>query len=433
MFAGKVVGIAWDDNEETIMKRFARPWIALGWAAMAAFAAWAAAADKPAEESRPAVAIEAAKYPSLQAAFDALPEAGGLVKLPPGEFRITQPLVISRGNTRVEGAGTATRIVNCGQKGEPALIVRPGDLAKNPRARLWRVQLADFRVNGDPNTVNDKSTSPKSGDGIVFQNIDELYVHGMTVDHNGGHGIHLIACVEDPRIADSIIEYNRQAGLNVVGGHDTVVNANHFEENQDAVRFLDGFNLTMNGNNIDDHLGHGVVIENTYGSVLSGNMIEECNGTAVILDRDCYGITISANVIAHNAGGGVELRDAWGCAVSANTFTLEAKQALVVGPQSGRIAITGNNFCNSFVGPKVKFEGPASGVELEGTSDVTICGNVFSGLIGPAVQARGVCQRIAVTGNVLVDLNLKTTPPRPALDLPQLKESVVDHNVVGRP
>ena len=66
----------------------------------------------------------------------------------------------------------------------------------------------------------------------------------------------------------------------------------------------------------------GVVIENTYGSVVSGNMIEECQGVAIILDRDCYGNTLSANVLAHNFSGGVDLRDAWCCAVSANTLTI---------------------------------------------------------------------------------------------------------------
>ena len=55
--------------------------------------------------------------------------------------------------------------------------------------------------------------------------------------------------------------------------------------NLDALRCLDPFNLCMTGNCVDDHLRHGVVIENTYGSIVSGNMIEECNGTAVILDR----------------------------------------------------------------------------------------------------------------------------------------------------
>ncbi len=386
------------------------------------------AADPP-----PPAVIDAAKYPDLQAAFDALPETGGLVKLPPGEFKITRPLVLTRGNTRVEGAGPATRITNCNQEGEPALVIRPADLETNRKARLWRVQLANFRVCGDPAAINNKSTEPKGGDGIQFRNVDELYVEGMTVDHHGGHGINLLLCLEDPRIADSIITYNRQAGLNVVGGHDIVVNANHFEENLDAVRCLDSFNLCMNGNNIDDHLGNGVIIENTYGSVLSGNMIEECNGTGVILDRDCYGVTLSANVLAHNAGGGIDLRDAWGCAVSANTFTLDDKFGLRIGPDAGRIAVTGNNFSNSHIGGKVKRtpEAPACGVRLVETSDNVISGNIFTGLQDQAIAASGKCQRLAITGNLMADLNRAGGEKRPALDLEQAPHSTVEHNTVG--
>ena len=101
-----------------------------------------------------------------------------------------------------------------------------------------------------------------------------------------------------------MITYNKAVGLNLIGCHDIVVSGNQFEENNDAVRCAEGFNLCMTGNCLDDHLRHGVVIENTYGSVVSGNMIEECNGTGIVLDRDCYGITLSANVIAHESGGG---------------------------------------------------------------------------------------------------------------------------------
>jgi len=386
---------------------------------------------RAAESASPAV-IDASKYPNLQAALDAVPEAGGLVQLPPGEFKITKPLVLTRGNTRVEGAGAATRITNCNQQGEPALVIRPAELESNRKARLWRVQLANFRVCGDPAAVNNKSTEPKSGDGIQFRNVDELYVEGMSVDHNGGNGISLILCLEDPRIADSIITYNRQAGLNIVGGHDIVVSANHFEENQDAVRCLDSYNLCMNGNNIDDHLGNGVVIENTYGSVLSGNMIEECNGTGIVLDRDCYGITLSANVLAHNVGGGIDLRDAWGCAVSANTFTLDDKFGLRIGPDAGRIAVTGNSFCNSNIGGKVKRtpEAPSCGLRLVGTSDNVISGNIFTGMQDQAITATGACQRLAITGNLMADLNRGGTK-RPAMDMEQTPNSTIENNTIG--
>ncbi|MFH1265833.1 MAG: right-handed parallel beta-helix repeat-containing protein [Planctomycetota bacterium] len=413
--------------------------LAVAW--LASFGGWAAAAEPVAQpeakaekpRNPPAALIDASKYPDLQAAFDAVPESGGLVRLPPGNFTLSAPLVLSRGNTRVEGAGAATCLVNGNTEGTPALIVRPPELDKNPQARLWRVQLADFRIQGDPDAVDAKSTKPTSGDGLLAQNINEIYVHGLSIDHNGGHGINLVHCLEDARVSDSILTYNAQAGLNIVGGHDIVVNANQFEENADAVRCTDSFNLCMTGNNLDDHLANGVVIENTYGSVLSGNMIEECQGTAVILDRDCYGITVSANVLADNFGGGVDLRDAWGCAVSANTFTIDVIFALAIRPGSGRITVTGNNFSDSYIGENTRRIGRpnlATGVLLEGTSDVVVSGNLFSGLDQYAVKADADCRRVSVTGNIVMEVHQGSSEKLPPIDLGGAQESVCEMNII---
>ncbi len=109
--------------------------------------------------------IDASKYPNLQAAFDAVPATGGIVKIPPGEFRISQPLVISKSETRVVGSGAATKIVNLNTNGKPALMVRPANRDQDKNARIWRVQLADFRICGDPQAIDAKSTKPTSGDG----------------------------------------------------------------------------------------------------------------------------------------------------------------------------------------------------------------------------------------------------------------------------
>lgn len=376
----------------------------------------------------PAV-IDAAKYDSLQKALDAVPKEGGMVRLPPGTFEITEPLVVNTPETRLEGAGASTHIVNQNTDGQPAVHVRPDDYAKNSRARLWRVQIGNFRISGNE----------KSGDGLLCQGIQEVFVHGLSVDRNGGHGINLVNCYEDPRVSDSILTYNQEAGLNIDAGHDIVVNGNQFEENRDAVRCTDSFNLCMNGNNLDDHLRHGVVIENTYGSVLSGNMIEECNGTAIILDRDCYGITISANVIAHELEGGVDLRDAHGCTVSANTFVLVHQFGVRVSENSGRIAITGNNFSNSYIGGKDKRPATGktpmqidegSGVLLENTSHVTISGNSFSGLSGPAVRSKGKVERILVTSNIITDINRKSDSKEPIALGEKPVTSIVRDNLV---
>jgi len=340
--------------------------------------------------------IDAAAYPSLQAAIDALPATGGVVRLPPGTFEIAEPLRITVSDVLFEGAGTATHIKNVNTEGKSALILQHPSGRENRQGELWRVRLADFRLTG-----NDKS-----GHGIEARRINEIFIEGVTVSDHGGDGIHLYFCYEDPRICDSLVTYNKKTGLNLIGCHDIVVSSNQFEENHDAVRCIDGFNLCMTGNNLDDHLGDGVVIANTYGSVVSGNMIEECNGTAIVLDRDCYGITLSANVIAHNVTGGIDLRDAHGCAVSANTFTIVKKHALRIGPNSGRITVCGNNFSDSYIGQdKVKRlpdDTGAAGLTLEGAADVAVVGNLFSSVAPKALATEGrPSVRVLFSNNVL--------------------------------
>ena len=49
-------------------------------------------------------AIEAINYPTLQAAIDALPPTGGIVRLPAGTFEIDQPLRISQEDVLIAGS-----------------------------------------------------------------------------------------------------------------------------------------------------------------------------------------------------------------------------------------------------------------------------------------------------------------------------------------
>jgi hypothetical protein len=163
----------------------------------------------------------------------------------------------------------------------------------------------------------------------------------------------------------------------------------------------------MTGNNVDDHLRHGVVIENTYGSVVSGNMIEECQDTGIILDRDCYGITLSANVIAHEMKCGIDLRDAHGCAVTGNSFPLVHDKSVVIGYQSGRIPVVGNAFGDSYLGEgktrRPTDDDPSGGLVIDGAKDVVAVANTFTGLATPAVVQPTAGKNIVVELNIDVE------------------------------
>lgn len=345
--------------------------------------------------------IEAINYPTLQAALDAIPAEGGVVRLPPGTFEITEPLVLDKGDVLLEGCGSATHIVNKNEAGKAALVIGPKNFATDKKAKIWRVQVGDLRITGNA----------KSGNGIEAHGVQEVFLQGVTVSYHGGHGILLNECYEDPRVSDSLITYNKKSGLEILGCHDIVVCGNHFEENVDALRCLDGYNLCMTGNNLDDHLRHGVVIENTYGSVVSGNMIEECNDTGIILDRDCYGITLSANVIAHEMKCGIDLRDAHGCSVTGNSFPLVHNRAVVIGKDSGRIPVVGNAFSDSYIGTaqtkRPVLDDPSGGLVVEGARDVTVVGNTFSGLTTDAVQQPTQGTNVVISHNIDIDNGAK--------------------------
>ena len=103
--------------------------------------------------------IDASRYGSLQAAIDAVPPEGGILRLPAGVFEINQPLIIAVGDLCVEGAGAATHIKNANASGEAAILLAHSQSQEGRRSadrELWRIRLANFRVTG----------SPESGHGI---------------------------------------------------------------------------------------------------------------------------------------------------------------------------------------------------------------------------------------------------------------------------
>ena len=185
------------------------------------------------------------------------------------------------------------------------------------------------------------------------------------------------------------------------------------------------FNLTMTGNNLDDHLGSALVIEKMMGSVVTGNMLEQSEGWGIIVDRDTYATTMTGNTLTNNKAGGIDLRDAHGCTISANTFSRTAQNALVVRKDSGRLTITGNTFTNGFVGEGTvlgnRGESPfGSGITLEDTQAISITGNTFTAVRPMALSVTGRVTHCLFANNLLVDCESEAD---------QLLQSEVGRNV----
>ena len=352
-----------------------------------------------ASEKRPV--IQAVDFKSLQDALNALPENGGIVELEAKTYEITQPLLLKTGDVLIRGKGTASHIKNLNATGKPALILAsgiPNPKRKERQTSLWRIQLSDFRITGNE----------KSGHGIQADFINELYLDSMSINYNGGDGIHCHFCFEDARINDCLFTYNKKSGVYAIGNHDTIISATQFEENYDAVTFIDGFNLTATGNNIDDHLRHGFVINNSMGSTISSNMIEQCEGAGIVLENNTYATTVGANIFTADKKGGVILRDVHGSTITGNTFTIQPINAVAIDSKCRAITVTGNTFANRNIGESM-FKGKpsdniASGIVLENTMLHTITGNTFSNLNRKAIELVGTpSQKILFSNNLIIN------------------------------
>ncbi|HEY3396230.1 MAG TPA: right-handed parallel beta-helix repeat-containing protein [Armatimonadota bacterium] len=87
---------------------------------------WGLAAH--AAEPGPAVSLNAADYPDLQAAVNALPNSGGTVLLPPGTIKLDKTLNLSfalhqnpQFSVTLQGAGTLATVLLLDTKGQPGL------------------------------------------------------------------------------------------------------------------------------------------------------------------------------------------------------------------------------------------------------------------------------------------------------------------------
>jgi len=324
-------------------------------------------------------------YPDIQAAVDALPAGGGTVYFPPGEYSVSTPVRVTGGDVTLAGAGAATHIHNRSTDGGDTFQIL-GQGSGND-AYLWRVQIRNMHLTG----------TGDCGHGIYARYVNEILIEDTWIDHHGKSGIFLDECIENPRIADNNIAYNRDAGITLDGCHDIIISANQLEENGDGIHSLNGFNTTATGNNIDDHLRYGIYFDNMCGSIITGNMIEQCVNHSLVLDGDSDGTTISGNIFRECAQRAVLVRSARGVNIAANTFEGTPDWSVLVYPGNSNITVTGNTFSK---GPYAD----VFGIRMEQVRDVTISGNTLVEPHTGGIEITGLANRnIAIVGNTITD------------------------------
>lgn len=360
--------------------------------------------------------VNAGDYPTIQDAVNALPEEGGTVFIPARTYKIFEPIVITKSDVTLMGAGAGTLLLNINEEGKNTIEILGEKHAEADTRKgkgIWHVQVCNMHLKGNE----------KCGNGIYAYYVNEISLREMWIDYHGKSGIHLYYCYENPRIADNNIAYNKEKGVYIEGCHDIVISANEMEENGTGVFIKDIFNATITGNNIDDHIDYCIHFVNAAGSIITGNMLENCNKLCVLLDENCDGTVLTGNTFRQP--GDIRIIKNHGVTITGNAFDMTKTTALEI-EESNLITVSGNIFTN---GPQEKYK--VYGIIMKNVNDVSISGNTIVKPEKGGIYLLGDENKyVNITGNTIKNPSIESPGEFSGIFLQNTWNSVISHNIV---
>ena len=262
-------------------------------------------AEKP-EVTRLCAGITGAE---IQQALDSLPDAGGEVILPAGDFRISRPIVLRRDNQSLCGAGMATILrltdsANCPViiMGEP--VDQPSSTVKHllvsglcidgnrrhQQSELWLINGEGSEIHNNGITVQDVADSAvmdvtcahcRSGGLVTTLGVQRLAVQNLEAFDNEFDGL---ACYSttDCRFANLYLHDNCSAGisLDLAFNHNCVIGA-----------VLSGNDLGIFMRDSRDNQFQSISIHNSrhFGVFIAQSDIETPQGWQPVAHGECVG------------------------------------------------------------------------------------------------------------------------------------------------
>jgi parallel beta-helix repeat protein len=352
--------------------------------------------------------VNAGDYTTIQKAVDALPPEGGTVYIPAGIYNITEPIVVKKSEVSLIGAGSGTILLNTSEDGKNTI-----ELLGTEEENLWRVKVSDMHLKGNE----------KCGNGIYAKRVNEISLSDMWIDHHGKSGIVLDHCLENPRIYDNNLAYNKENGVWLDGCHDIVVSANQMEENGIGIYGEGLYNATVTGNNIDDHIKNCIYFVNTLGSIITANMLENCLGESVVLDENCDGIVLTGNTF--RMPGVLSVIKSKGVVITGNAFDSSESTALKV-KESNLVTVSGNIFSGTGEGVNRIY-----GMVMSDVFDVSISGNTIVRPLEGGIYILGDKNGyINITGNTIKSPSYKNQGIHSGILIQNTSHSMITNNIV---
>jgi hypothetical protein len=221
----------------------------------------------PADSTTSVVVTLSAKATSaeIQQALDGLPESGGEVVLPPGNFEVCQPIVLRRDHQTLRGSGVKT-------------VLRLADSANCP------VIIMGEPVNHPKQTVKDLRVSDLFVDGNRFHQQRELWRlqgEGSQIRNNGIQ----VQGVGDSTVENVVCACCRSGGLVTARGVQRLVvkNLNAFDNEFDGLACYQTEDCLFTGLNLHDNPGAGISLDLAFNHNVISNAVLTGNDLGVFM------------------------------------------------------------------------------------------------------------------------------------------------------
>lgn len=225
----------------------------------------------------------------IQAALDALPDAGGEVVLPAGTFITTEPIVLKRDNQTLRGMGPTTIIRLASRMNCPVVIL--GTIKNRPTTIISNLRLADLWVDGN----RDKQSAEKwqtKGDGTEIRNngvtvrgVRDCLVERVTSFNCRSGGLVAEKGVQRLTVSDFTSYGNQFDGLAAYKTIDSTFTRLHLYNNPKGAGI--SLDLSFNGNVISDAVlaenDLGIFMRESNRNVIEGVVVRASGGDGVFI------------------------------------------------------------------------------------------------------------------------------------------------------
>jgi hypothetical protein len=129
----------------------------------------------------------------IQQALDLLPDAGGEVVLPAGEYEVSQPIVLRRDHQTLRGSGSQTVLSLADGANCPVIIM--GEPVNHPDRIVKHLFVSGLRIDGNRSGQQRElwrlagEGSDIRNNGITIQSVDDSTVENVTCAHCRSGGL----------------------------------------------------------------------------------------------------------------------------------------------------------------------------------------------------------------------------------------------------